>query len=94
MTTYIEFERIEDDCATLISSIDYQIKYASDILGIACRCDQVDDNNIVHSMNKYSEEHLKTLIYLAKQISSKSDKLCSRLNDFKDLVSKLDSTDK
>lgn len=89
MINYKEFEQIEDDCATLISSIEYQIKYASDILGIACRCGEIDDLNIVHSMNKYSDEHLKTLMYTVKQISSKSDKLVNRLNDFKELVNKL-----
>lgn len=89
MVTVGEFYKVQNECAVLLESLKVTTEYAHNLLNfVHFRCD--NDNEEIIEMQPLYKEHLDNLQSSVRQLSSLSDRLNNKLQQFKSVLDKLD----
>lgn len=74
-----EFNNLLNECCVLIEMVSNQTKYAQDILGMIDVTDMRVEDDTVTAMTPFSNENSSNLLENIKQLSSKTDRLTSKV---------------
>lgn len=84
-----EFCNVQNECVTLLESLDMTTEYASKLIGFISWANVTDDDEITQ-MQPMAEEHFNNLVKVAKQLSSYADRFSNKLKDFKEVIELID----
>lgn len=84
-----EFCNVQNECVTLLESLDIIADYASKLIGFISWA-HVDDNDEITQMQPMAEEHFNNLVKVAKQLSSYADRFSNKLKDFREVIELID----
>lgn len=89
MVTVNEFYKAQDECVTLLESIEITAKHASNLMGFV-GFKQEDDHGVITEMQPMYKEHFDNLQKSSRLLSSYSDRFINKLNQFKEVLDKID----
>lgn len=89
MVTALEFYNTQDECVTLLESIEITAKHISNLMGFV-GFKQEDEHEVITKMQPMYKEHFESLQKSSRLLSSYSDRFINKLNQFKEVLDKID----
>jgi hypothetical protein len=84
-----EFCNAQNECVTLLESLDMTTEYASKLIGFISWANVTDDDEITQ-MQPMAEEHFNNLVKVAKQLSSYAYRFNNKLKECKEVIDQID----